>query len=401
MSAWGVRTLGGLIRQLERARGDRLGELIGVAAALLNKHARHESYDWLTGEPQRLAEHSHYAEMERERPGSIEEYVRTEPERIRESFVRDLPASLLDVRLAEAEVRRLAAALVRLLDGRRGIRAASSAAYALSKFGFPDLSTVPAVTAFLRQCTPRTTGEIKDADDAWGAHQASITLHRLLEWVDRDEPVREDVRAVAIEACRALAHAAEVSGAYRPPAVRSYVPDPCEAAAQSLFWLGVRFGDRGETDGPQGEWEEMVRSGWAPKNSVLEWKVTAVERLGEDVVVMGEMANGTQPAVGRGVLVCVPGRQPVKAVLRGFRFNVERWRPEVALVLSGVSEDAFGEPAWVTTTLRLQHEGDFSEENLVRLEELASGEAAGRGESEREELLTILQDPMGEGNAEM
>jgi hypothetical protein len=378
-----------LLRQLGSARRERLQDAIGTAASLLEKHARHKSYEWLTGDPARLRRF--FADWEEERPGYTAAYVHEEPTRIRERYAGDLPEGLLDVRLEDAEVRALLAALASLLDGHRGMDVAGSAAWATSKYSPPDLPAVPAVTALLARCTPERDGQVLDADDAWGAHQAAYALDLLLERIDRDGPVTEDQREKGLAACQALARAATVAGTYRPPNVPSYVPDPREAAAQVLFWTAFRFADQEAWQRLSAEWERMQQSGEASGREVLVWAVTGAEpQADRTVVVDGVFVTGTQPAVGKEVTVFARGGPAARAVLRDFRFDVREWPPRVALVLDGSGGAAAAPGAWVTSTLSEQHRGDFSEANLERLEEMLEPR-----EHSPEEFLAILDNPMG------
>jgi hypothetical protein len=106
--------------------------------------------------------------------------------------------------------------------------------------------------------------------------------------------------------------------------------------------------------------------------------------------VNGVLVSGTQPTIGKAVIVYWREHPPLRAVLDGFGFHIDQWPPRAALVLDGVNAADLGTGAWVTTTLRDQHEGDYTEEQLDRLEQMIDS-----NEYSQDEWLEILSNPAG------
>jgi len=297
-----------IIRQAIRDLGSddeqTLDEAILLIAQLLDQEHQLASYEWALQHPSWLQQ-------------LPDDYVKGRPAQIRTEHEWALPRALLGRRLRDGRDA-IRTALLELLDyGKK----TASILFAFGKAGGQDV--VPRITDELRR---------QIGCDAWAVHQAVYTLDNLIYLPEGQRRLTTKQSTIFHQACRAISEAATSQASYPPRSEPGYVPDPREAAVQTLAVLCTRFTPRRSLRG-------------LPRRQGHEYLVGLVEETrglpSGDVLVHGPLrANVNQPQLQVHVRVDRPDGSVSQAVLVGPHFSVSVWPPRRRIVLRGVAEAA-------------------------------------------------------------
>jgi hypothetical protein len=240
-------------------------------------------------------------------------------QRIREAYTSILWQDLIEGRLTPDQEDAIVIALLGALD--RGTRR-TSLVFALGNSGRQSL--IPRLTAELRQAI---------GADAWLVHQTSYTLGDLL-YVKKGHRPSQAQRTVFHDVVRAIGEAVTPDRPY-PPSTREtgYVPDPREAAVQTLASIAFRFARQAEKQGlpRQRRYRPDVRG--------IIRHVQAV--LPGEIVIFGPYEG---PGL-RGNELRAPATihnadgHELSAIWSGCYFDLSSWPPRLGLMLNGVDAD--------------------------------------------------------------
>jgi hypothetical protein len=196
----------------------------------------------------------------------------------------------------------------------------------------------------------RITAELRQAigADAWVVHQGCYTLRDLLA-VGPARRLGQAERAVFLDAARAIGEAVTPDRPYPPSSpATGYIPDPREAAVQTLASVAFRFVRRAEWRGFPRRWRDQ------PAMTMVVREIEAA--LPAPMAIFGPYEGPGPEGTELRTLATVHGADghEVSATWSGCSFDLSGWPPRMGFLLQGVDAGELVPGSVVTVDLSEQ-----------------------------------------------